>query len=103
MRQVTASSSGNKGRLMNEQTGGMQIRWPGNRVPATVLLDDPTPCRNPAWYEYPEAGHVAAVPNSFTERFADLIDRTGAAGKFSVVPCPGAPGRIDEGMPGRAK
>ena len=58
---------------MNEQTGGMQIRWPGNRVPATVLLDDPTPCRNPAWYEYPEAGHVAAVPNSFTERFADLI------------------------------
>ena len=85
---------------MNGQTGGMQIRWPGNRVPVTVLLDDPTPCRNPAWYEYPEAGHVAVVPNSFTERFADMIDRTGAAGKFSVVPCPGAQGRIDEGMPG---
>jgi hypothetical protein len=85
---------------MKEQTGGTHIRWPGNRVPATVLLDDPTPCRNPAWYEYPDAGHVAVVPNSFTERFADLIDRTGVAGKFSVVPCPGAQGRIDEGMPG---
>ena len=85
---------------MNEQTGGTPIRWPGNRVPVTVLLDDPTPCRNPAWYEFPDAGHVAVVPNSFTERFADLIDRTGAAGKFSVVPCPGAQGRIDEGMPG---
>jgi hypothetical protein len=76
------------------------VRWPGNRLPVTVLLDDPTPCRNPAWYEYPDQGHVEVVPNSFTARFADLIDRTGAAGKFSVIPCPGAKGRIDQGAPG---
>src|SRR5438270_12451723 len=86
--------------MMNGQTSGTQIRWPGNRVPVTVLLDDPTPCRNPAWYEFPGQGHVAEIPNSFTERFADLIDRTGAAGKFSVVPCPGAQGFLDTGVPG---
>jgi hypothetical protein len=78
----------------------IHIVWPGNRVPVTVLLDDPTPCRNPAWYEFPGQGHVAEVPNSFTERFADLIDCTGAAGKFSVVPCPGAQGCLDTGVPG---
>jgi hypothetical protein len=74
--------------------------WPGNRLPGTILLDDPTPCRNPMWYEYPDDEHEAVIPLGFAERFAELIERTGAAGKFSVVPCPGAQGRIDEGMPG---
>lgn len=77
-----------------------RILWPGNRCPVTVLLDDPTPCRNPAWHEFPDQGNVAVVPNRFTERFADLIECTGAAGKFSVVPSPGARGRIDQGLPG---
>jgi hypothetical protein len=63
-------------------------------------VDDPTPCRNPMWYEYPGAGHEAVVPLSFLERFARMIEHTGAAGKFSVVPCPGGQGRIDEEMPG---
>lgn len=78
------------------------ILWAANRLPVTILLDDPTPCRNPMWYEFPDAGHVAEIPNAFVERFADMIERTGAAGKFSVVPCPGAQGRIDEGVPGVA-
>lgn len=76
------------------------ILWPGNRRPVAVLLDDPTPCRNPAWHEFPDQGNVAVVPNRFTEHFADLIDHAGAAGKFSVVPSPGARGRIDQGLPG---
>lgn len=85
---------------MQQPMDSITIRWAGNRAPILVLLDDPTPCRNPAWYEFPDQGHVAEVPNAFTERFADVIERTGAAGKFSVVPCPGAQGRIDEAMPG---
>jgi hypothetical protein len=80
--------------------GAVQFRWPRDRVPVTILLDDPTPCRNPAWYEYPERGNVAVVPNSFTARFADMIERTGAAGKYSVIPCPGAQGCLDTGVPG---
>ena len=81
--------------LLNEG----RVRWAGNRVPITILLDDPTPCRNPMWYEQPDQGHVAVVPNAFTEKFADLIERTGAAGKFSVIPCPGARGRVDTVVP----
>lgn len=85
---------------MDEHTVHVEMHWPENRLPVTILLDDPTPCRNPAWYEHPEQGHTAVIPHSFTERFADVSDRTGAAGKFSVIPCPGAQGRIDEAMPG---
>jgi hypothetical protein len=87
---------------MDEQPTAVEVQmhWPENRLPVTVLLDDPTPCRNPAWYEFPDAGHVAVVPNRFTEHFAEVGERTGAAGKFSIIPCPGAQGRIDEGMPG---
>ena len=54
------------------------------------------------WYAYPNDGHDAVIPLGFVEHFAAMIDRTGAAGKFSIVPCPGAQGRIDEGMPGIA-
>lgn len=78
----------------------IEFLWPNGRVPVSVLLDDPTPCRNPMWYEFPDAGHVAEIPNAFVERFADVIARAGARGKFSVVPCPGGQGRIDEGVPG---
>jgi hypothetical protein len=86
---------------MSNGTGdSLSILWPGGRVPVSVLLDDPTPCRNPMWYEFPDAGHVAEIPNAFTERFADVIARTGARGKFSVIPCPGGQGRLDEGVPG---
>lgn len=81
---------------------GVRVLWPGNRSPVTILLDDPTPCRNPMWYEYPDEGHEAVIPLGFTERFVAMLERTGAAGKFSIVPCPGTQGRIDEGMPGIA-
>ncbi|MDQ3856654.1 MAG: hypothetical protein M3281_09720, partial [Chloroflexota bacterium] len=80
----------------------VRLHWPGGQVPACLIVDDPTPCRNPAWYEFPKAGNVAVVPNRFAERFADLMDSEGVAGKFSVVPCPGAQGRIDQGLPGVA-
>lgn len=76
--------------------------WPGNQVPISILLDDPTPCRNPMWYEFPDDGHEAVVPLAFAARFADMCERTGAAGKFSLVPCPGAEGRVDQALPGIA-
>ena len=76
------------------------VLWPEGRIPISVLLDDCVPCRNPAWYEFPEQGHRADVPNGFVDQFAAMIARTGAAGKFSVVPCPGGQGRIDQELPG---
>jgi hypothetical protein len=81
----------------------IEFRWFGNRIPVTVLIDDPIPARNPAWYEFPEEGHVGPVPHAFTERFADEMERVGAAGKFSVIPCPGARGCIDADPPGLSR
>ncbi len=65
-----------------------------------LLVDDPVPCRNPMWYEFPDQGHVEEIPNGFAESFADLCEQYGVAGKFSVIPCPRAEGRVDEGLPG---
>ena len=76
------------------------VAWPEERVPVSILLDDCTPCRNPAWYEFPDQGHRAEIPLSFAEAFAGVVARTGMAGKFSVVPCPGGVGRVDKEMPG---
>ena len=78
----------------------LHVLWPQDRVPVSMLLDDCIPCRNPAWYEFPEEGHRADIPNSFVEQFAAVAERTGVAGKFSVVPCPGGQGRVDQGLPG---
>ena len=38
-------------------------------------------------------------PASFTREFAEWCLASGVRGKFSVVPCPAALGRIDEGLP----
>ena len=38
-------------------------------------------------------------PESFTREFAEWCPKNGVRGKFSVVPCPAALGRIDEGLP----
>ena len=38
-------------------------------------------------------------PTSFTREFAEWCLASGVRGKFSVVPCPAALGRIDEGLP----
>lgn len=78
----------------------IRVLWARDQIPVTVLLDDAAPCRNPMWYERPTEGHVAEIPNGFAEEFADVAERTGAAGKFSVIPMPGAQGRIDSGVPG---
>ncbi|NPV48655.1 MAG: hypothetical protein HPY69_17070 [Armatimonadetes bacterium] len=38
-------------------------------------------------------------PESFTREHAQFCLETGVRGKFSVVPCPDALGRMDEGLP----
>jgi len=78
----------------------LRIFWPRQKIPAVLLVDDPVPCRNPAWYEFPYDGHEPVVPISFLEAFADLLDQYDVKGKFSLIPCPGATGRIDSCLPG---
>lgn len=81
-----------------------------DRVPLSIIIDDSTVLlnlnyfwmrdRNPVdggnrrWEDVP-----VVHPESFTRQFAEFCLEEGVRGKFSVVPCPAALGRIDEGLP----
>ena len=81
-----------------------------DRVPLSIIFDDSTVLvnlnyfwmrdRNPVdggnrrWEDVP-----VVHPESFTREFAEWCLENGVRGKFSVVPCPAALGRIDEGLP----
>ncbi|MFQ6132911.1 MAG: hypothetical protein ACE5R4_12800 [Armatimonadota bacterium] len=81
-----------------------------DRVPLSIIFDDSTVLinlnyfwmrdrnlvdgQNRRWEDVP-----VVHPESFTREFADWCLEHGVRGKFSVVPCPAALGRIDEGLP----
>jgi len=81
-----------------------------DRVPLSIIFDDSTVLvnlnyfwmrdRNPVDGENRRWEDVPVVhPESFTREFAEWCLENGVRGKFSVVPCPAALGRIDEGLP----
>jgi len=81
-----------------------------DRVPLSIIFDDSTVLvnlnyfwmrdRNPVDGENRRWEDVPIVhPESFTREFAEWCLENGVRGKFSVVPCPAAIGRIDEGLP----
>ncbi len=82
--------------------GGLDLRVenPGLRMPLTFLLDDPAPLRNMMYFARAMRDYVEVVPNSFTSAFADMVERTGMCGKFSVLPYPFGLGRIDGSLTG---
>ena len=43
---------------------------------------------------------VETVPNAFLDRFCDVVQRHGMAGKFSIVPAPAGQGDIVRGIAG---
>ena len=81
-----------------------------DRVPLSIIFDDSTVLVNlnyfflrdrtiaegrpQRWEDVP-----VAHPTSFTREFAEWCLASGVRGKFSIVPCPAALGRIDEGLP----
>ena len=80
-----------------------------DRVPLSIIFDDSTMLvnlnyffmrdRNPIDGEPRRWEDVPVVhPESFTREFAEWCQDHGVKGKFSVVPCPAALGRIDEGL-----
>lgn len=85
-------------------------RYPLDRIPLSIIFDDSTVLinlnyfwmrdRNPVdngnrrWEDVP-----VVHPESFVREFAEYCLEQGVRGKFSVVPCPAALGRIDEGLP----
>ena len=85
-------------------------KHPLDRVPLSIIFDDSTLLvnlnyffmrdRNPIDGENRRWQDVPIVhPESFTREFAEYCLENGVKGKFSVVPCPAALGRIDHGLP----
>ena len=86
------------------------IRHALDRVPLSLIIDDSTVLvnlnyffmrdRNIAdggdrrWQDVP-----VAHPEAFTREWGEWCLENGVKGKFSVVPCPAALGRIDQGLP----
>ncbi len=86
------------------------IRHALDRIPISLIIDDSTLLvnlnyffirdRNIAANENMRWQDIPVVhPESFTREFAEWCLENGVRGKFSVVPCPAALGRIDEGLP----
>ena len=62
--------------------------------PISLILDDGGPV-NGAYFGHPMVRTKLVVPNRFTTEFADICDRYGVRGKFSVVPMQSELGRMD--------
>lgn len=78
----------------------LRVRFPLLRQPICLIIDDPFPCQNLAYYEQWPDPHVRDIPVRFLQAFADLCAEYGVRGKFSVLPYPAGLGRIDQGLRG---
>ena len=68
-------------------------------VPASLLIDDGAPVNLMHWH-CPWEAHERLIPNRLARQFAELCERHGVMGKFSVPPMPAALGRIDARLVG---
>lgn len=82
-----------------------------NKVPLCLLVDDSCPLTHVYWFhKKPVDGKgpftndgrllVKTVPNSFLDKFCDVVAENNIAGKISIVPSPGGLGDIVHGIPG---
>lgn len=60
----------------------------------SLLVDDGAPI-NTVYFTDPPCKHPFLIPNSLTRNFAELCERYGVRGKFSVLPIPCCLGGID--------
>jgi hypothetical protein len=85
-------------------------RHPLDRVPLSLIIDDSTLLVNLNYFFMRDRNLVDGQnrrwedvplvhPESFTREFAEWCLEHGVRGKFSVVPCPAALGRIDHSLP----
>lgn len=80
-------------------------------VPITLLVDDSCPLIHVYRYHWEDVHHrkpltddgrplLDTIPNSFLDRFCDVVETRGMAGKFSIVPAPAGRGDIVRGIEG---
>jgi len=81
------------------------------RVPICFMVDDSCPLVHVYWFHVrPVNGKgpltrdgrplLKEVPNSFLDRYCDVVSKHNIAGKISIVPSPGGFGDIVNGIPG---
>jgi len=82
-----------------------------NRVPIALLVDDSCPLIH-VYRRHWEDVHQKApltddgrplldiIPNSFLDRFCDVVQQHGMAGKFSIIPAPAGLGDVVRGIEG---
>jgi hypothetical protein len=70
------------------------------RQPISLIIDDPTPGYNPAYFHLGFRHGPMHTPTALVDRFADMIEANGIHGKFSVVPYPFGLGRVDRDVQG---
>ncbi len=84
----------------------IQIEKPRLGVPASLIVDDPTPCINPLYYfrlqvdRHSEIPFEQLIPLEFLGQFIAVCRARGIRGKFSVIPYPAGLGSIVDGWPG---
>ena len=81
-------------------------------LPIALIVDDPAPLINVFWWHAAERQQASSptlnsgepvaqtVPVDFLHRFAEVIEKWGIRGKFSVLPYPAGLGKISEGWRG---
>jgi hypothetical protein len=79
---------------------GARIEHPLLRQPLTLIVDDPTPAYNPAYFHSGFRNGPLYVDRGLIDEFADLIETTGIRGKFSIIPYPFGFGRVDRDVQG---
>lgn len=81
-----------------------------DRVPLSLIIDDSTVLVNLNYFWMRDRNRIdgqsrrwqdvpVVHPEAFTREFAEFCLEHGVRGKFSIVPCPAALGRIDVGLP----
>jgi hypothetical protein len=82
-----------------------------DRTPIAVLMDDSCPLVHVYRCHWIDVHHEApftkdgrplleTIPNAFLDRFCDVVEEHGMAGKFSIVPAPGGLGDLVQGIAG---
>jgi hypothetical protein len=80
-------------------------------TPITLLVDDSCPLIHVYRAHWEDVHHKAPatddgrtlldiIPNSFLDRFCDVVEEHGMAGKFSIVPAPAGHGDVVRGIEG---
>ena len=80
-------------------------------TPITLLVDDSCPIVHVYRCHWEDVHHkppftkdgrplLDTIPNAFLDRFCDVVEEHGIAGKFSIVPAPGGQGDVVNGIAG---